>query len=146
MSAKIRILKSKWQEAPPGTIAYISKCDVNTYFMTCASGAIIILQGYPWRSNSVRNCRRWFLVWLYCRRIPISNNWRCSKHYRKERHDIFRYRRCQNNSKNLSGICRIYKTTCADCWRKKTKYRKGLKGLWTEVYQTFQKNGYNRLD
>lgn len=47
MSAKIRILKSKWQEALPGTVAYISECDANTYFMICASGAIIILQGYP---------------------------------------------------------------------------------------------------
>lgn len=47
MSAKIRILKSKWQEAPSGTVAYISECDANTYFMTCTSGAIIILQGYP---------------------------------------------------------------------------------------------------
>lgn len=47
MSAKIRILKSKRQEAPPGTVAYISECDANTYFMTCTSGTIIILQGYP---------------------------------------------------------------------------------------------------
>lgn len=47
MSKKIRILKSDLQEAPSGTIAYISQCDVDTYFMTCDSSAIIILQGYP---------------------------------------------------------------------------------------------------
>ena len=47
MSEKIRILKSRLQEAPSGTIAYISLCDVDTYFMTCDSGAIIVLQGYP---------------------------------------------------------------------------------------------------
>lgn len=47
MSSKVRIIKSKWQEAPSGTVAYISKYDVSTYFMTCESGAIIILQGYP---------------------------------------------------------------------------------------------------
>lgn len=47
MSEKIRILKSGLQEAPPGTIAYISQCDVDTYFMTCDSGVIIVLQGYP---------------------------------------------------------------------------------------------------
>ena len=46
MSEKIRILKSRLQEAPSGTIAYISQYDVDTYFMTCDSGAIIVLQGY----------------------------------------------------------------------------------------------------
>ena len=48
MSEKIRILKSRWSEAPSGTIAYISQCDdTGTYLMTCDSGIIIVLQGYP---------------------------------------------------------------------------------------------------
>lgn len=48
MSEKIRILKSGWDEAPSGTTAYISQCDdMGTYLMTCDSGIIIVLQGYP---------------------------------------------------------------------------------------------------
>lgn len=48
MSEKIRILKSRWDEVPSGTIAYISQCDdIDTYLMTCDSGIIIVLQGYP---------------------------------------------------------------------------------------------------
>lgn len=47
MPEKIRILKSRWDEVPSGTIAYISQCDVDIYFMTCDSGIIIVLQGYP---------------------------------------------------------------------------------------------------
>lgn len=47
MSEKIRILKSRWDEVPSGTIAYISQCCTDTYFMTCDSGIIIVLQGYP---------------------------------------------------------------------------------------------------
>lgn len=48
MSEKIRILKSRWDEAPSGTTAYISQYDdIGTYLMTCDSGIIIVLQGYP---------------------------------------------------------------------------------------------------
>lgn len=47
MSEKIRILKSRWDEVPSGTIAYISQCSTGTYLMTCDSGIIIVLQGYP---------------------------------------------------------------------------------------------------
>lgn len=47
MSEKIRILKSRWSEAPSGTIAYISQYDTGMHLMTCDSGVIIVLQGYP---------------------------------------------------------------------------------------------------
>lgn len=47
MSEKIRILKSRWNEVPSGTIAYISQYDIGMHLMTCDSGVIIVLQGYP---------------------------------------------------------------------------------------------------
>lgn len=111
MSEKIRILKSRWDEVPSGTIAYISQCCTDTYFMTCDSGIIIVLQGYPWRIDSVRNLRRWFFVWICYRRIPVFNDWGCFEYHSRKRFNLFRYRKCWDDSENLSGVCRFHKTS-----------------------------------
>lgn len=123
MSEKIRILKSRWDEVPSGTIAYISQCDdIDTYLMTCDSGIIIVLQGYPWRIDSVRNLRRWFFVWICYRRIPVFNDWGCFEHHSRKRFNLFRYRKCWDNSENLSGVCEFYKAFRRN-WQSKP-YRK----------------------
>ena len=138
MSEKIRILKSRWDEVPSGTIAYISQCSTGTYLMTCDSGVIIVLQGYPWRIGSVGNLRRWFFVWICYRGISVFNNWGCFEHHSRKRFNLFRYRKCWDDSENLSGVCWFHEASCKD-WSGKVHKRIGVElmgeyyGFWKSI-------------
>ena len=138
MPEKIRILKSRWDEVPSGTIAYISQCNTDACFMTCDSGIIIVLQGYPWRIGSVRNLRRWFFIWICYRGISVFNNWGCFEYHSRKRFNLFWYRKCWDDSENFSGVCWFHETSCKD-WSEKVHKRIGVElmgeyyGFWKSV-------------
>ena len=139
MSEKIRILKSRWDEVPSGTMAYISQYDIGMHLMTCDSGVIIVLQGYPWRIDSVRNLRRWFFVWICDRRISVFNNWGCLEHHSRKRFNLFWYRKYRDGSENLSWVYRLHKAFGGN-WELKT-YRKSktkLAFIWWRLFFAFE--------